>query len=143
MLWALFQFIDLSAAVGQSLKAPTEIRRLLLADDSLNMLQREMPKNDWSWAKQAWLAGGAKAQNWPEFEQRLRKWYQQAKLELKHANQHPLAIHQWLHRIVLRQYQSDATNLAELLEGDYNCVSATLLYQLIARELGYKTALSA
>jgi hypothetical protein len=42
-----------------------------------------------------------------------------------------------LHRVVLKRYQPEADRFVSLLDsGTYNCVSATLLYIIAARELG-------
>jgi len=47
-------------------------------------------------------------------------------------------LHRLLHRRYLENYRRDADGLIHLLEtGEYNCLSTTLLYGLLARELGY------
>ena len=46
-------------------------------------------------------------------------------------------LHELLHQQVLRRYQSDADGLDAVLDhGDYNCLSASLLYGLLGRALG-------
>jgi hypothetical protein len=47
-------------------------------------------------------------------------------------------LHRLLHRDYLKTYRRDADGLDTLLEtGEFNCLSSTLLYGLLARELGY------
>lgn len=48
-------------------------------------------------------------------------------------------LHRLLHRRYLAQYRRDADSLTRLFDrGEFNCLSATLLYGLVARELGYR-----
>ena len=48
-------------------------------------------------------------------------------------------LHRILHRDYLRNYRSDADGLQQIvLDGEYNCLSATLFYGLVARALGYE-----
>jgi hypothetical protein len=48
-------------------------------------------------------------------------------------------LHRILHRDYLRTYRSDADGLQQIvLDGEYNCLSATLFYGLVARALGYE-----
>jgi tetratricopeptide (TPR) repeat protein len=46
-----------------------------------------------------------------------------------------VAVHEWMHRRVLvGNYQADCTQISRALrDGDYNCVSATLLFQLFCQ----------
>jgi len=47
-------------------------------------------------------------------------------------------LHRVLHRDHFRQYREDADGLHDVVaNGDFNCLSATLFYGLVARELGY------
>ena len=47
-------------------------------------------------------------------------------------------LHRLLHRKYLLHYRDDADGLHQLAErGEFNCLSATLFYGLVARELGY------
>lgn len=88
---------------------------------------------------QAWQAGGGQADMLPRLRSKVSDWKQGVRRDLN--QQGPLAerataLHHWLHHNVLRTYDASATDLTRLLNrGEYNCVSATLLYVVLAREL--------
>lgn len=88
---------------------------------------------------QAWHACGGQADLLPRLQSTVNDWKQSVRRDLD--QQRPLveratALHTWLHQHALRTYDASATDLTRLLNrGEYNCVSATLLYVVLAREL--------
>ncbi len=88
---------------------------------------------------QAWHAGGGQADVLPQMRAKVSEWKLAVRRDLN--QQRTLAeraadLHHWLHQHVLRTYDASATDLTRVLSrGEYNCVSATLLYVVLAREL--------
>jgi len=88
---------------------------------------------------QAWFAGGGQADTLPRLQATVKVWKQSVRRDLDQQRtlaERATALHTWLHNHVLRTYDASATDLTLLLNrGEYNCVSATLLYVVLAREL--------
>jgi tetratricopeptide (TPR) repeat protein len=88
---------------------------------------------------QAWLAGGGQADQLPRLRSKVREWQQAVRRDLNPTvllAERATALHHWLHQHVLLTYDAGATDLSRVLNrGEYNCVSATLLYVVLAREL--------
>lgn len=88
---------------------------------------------------QAWNAGGGQADKLPGMQAIIKIWKQSVRRDLdqqRTLSERASALHTWMHNHVLRTYDASATDLNRLLnQGEYNCVSATLLYVVLAREL--------
>lgn len=88
---------------------------------------------------QAWQAGGGQADTLPRLQATVKVWKQNIRRDLDQQRtlaERATALHTWMHNHVLRTYDASATDLTLLLNrGEYNCVSATLLYVVLAREL--------
>jgi tetratricopeptide (TPR) repeat protein len=98
--------------------------------------------DDWTLARAALVAGGAHdPAAIDRYLVQLRQWSSAAR-----ANDHPnntprrraAALLEWMHARLLRAgYQIDATDLAGVLErGQFNCVSATVLFMALGGEIG-------
>lgn len=88
---------------------------------------------------QAWYAGGGQPDTLPRLQSTVKVWKESVRRDLNQQRTLPeraAALHTWMHNHVLRTYDASATDLTLLLNrGDYNCVSATLMYVVLAREL--------
>jgi tetratricopeptide (TPR) repeat protein len=85
------------------------------------------------------IANGIRARSLSdELRQRFQGYVERLRSELaeiREPRQRCEAIHQWLHRhVLIGRYQADCTQISRALRhGDYNCVSATLLFQLLCQ----------
>jgi len=73
-----------------------------------------------------------------ELRQRMETAIESARrevMEIADSRERCVVLHEWMHRHVLvGQYQADCTQIARALRhGDYNCVSATLIFQLLSQ----------
>lgn len=61
--------------------------------------------------------------------------------EIQDPRQRCVAVHEWMHRhVLIGQYQADCTQISRALRhGDYNCVSATLMFQLLSQACDLST----
>lgn len=88
---------------------------------------------------QAWHAGGGLPDVLPQMRAKVSAWKLAVRRDLNQQRalvERAADLHHWLHQHVLRTYDASATDLSRVLNnGDYNCVSATLLYVVLAREL--------
>jgi tetratricopeptide (TPR) repeat protein len=110
---------------------PAEAR--LLADAADGRLD-EVP-----FLEAVFLANGIRS---PELADELRERFQgyadRVRREVstvRDPRQRCRAIHEWLHRhVLIGKYQADCTQISRALRhGDYNCVSATILFQLLCQ----------
>lgn len=101
------------------------------------------PHADGRWLlRMALAAGGCDDFAAERYEQRLQGWVGRVRQQAPAgpAQRAALAL-ELLHREVLRAYRSDADRLHETFEqGEYNCVTAAVLYVCLCESLGVKAA---
>lgn len=109
---------------------------------------RQLTTKPTQWLQSAWLAGGGSAAEWPRFAEHYQSWLAAIKTDLTTLGLSPhedpalcaTQLLAWLHQHALKHYDENATELTQVLKsGRYNCVSATLLFQSLARECGINT----
>ncbi len=119
-------------AAGVSARETNELRSELLADASDGSL------DEFTLSQAALIAG--RDLDWAEYERANRTLDQIVKASRQVANEvedekRGVALFRFMHREVLSgEYRSAQNDLVRLLDtGDYNCVTATILYQTLCR----------
>ena len=91
----------------------------------------------------ALLASGVSSPDLPSYGAAYQRWHRSLVEQTGHQSTvypRARAVHEFIHRRILHSYDPRATRLDVAIDrGLYNCVSATLLFSCLARDLGLNT----
>ncbi|MDR2733562.1 MAG: hypothetical protein LBC99_02825 [Spirochaetota bacterium] len=144
LFFALLFPISLSAAFNTSF-IPSLFPAFASADEEKLVRELEKKKlSSFTFLDASLIASGASPESLDGYRQKYRSLSEKIRRDLPtlglDAMSRAAKIFELMFKYAMSTYKSEQTTLLEILnEGSFNCVSATLLYNLLAEEYGYET----